>query len=174
MLTGQQKAILAYLIKSEWANEQLRYTVLLTPDNNHFNEIVSLEKSGLIIKHPCSTALHPVYVVDRLLLKRDHMTELRELYGDAFVTLREFDQELLSVVFRFNRYSTTPYPSARQASLTLWFQKHADVGSIREFDGFLRKARNVFNRMEKAGFVCRVDGAPRYRINEAYKGQHLL
>ena len=173
-LTNQQKAILAYLIKSEWANEQLRYTVLLTPDNNHFNEIARLEGCDLIMKHPCSTALHPVYVVDRLLMKRDHMAELRQLFGDAFASLREFDKELLSVVFRFNRYSTTPHPSARQASLTLWFQKHADVGSIREFDGFLRKARAVFNRMEKAGFVCRVEGSPRYRINEDFKSQNLL
>jgi len=40
--------VLAYLIKSEWANEQLGYTILLTPDNNHFEALRVLEKAGRI------------------------------------------------------------------------------------------------------------------------------
>lgn len=173
-LTEQQKRVLAYLIKSEWANIHLRYTVLLTPDNNHFNEISFLEQRGLIAKHPGSTSLHPVYIADRLLLKRDHIPELREIYGTAFDQLREFNKELLSIVYRFNRYSKTPYPSARQASLALWFQSHIEVGNIKKFDGFLRKARSAFNSMEKAGFVRRMEEKPRYCINEDYRAQHLL
>ncbi len=51
-LSELQKLVLAYLIKSEWANEQLRYTILLTPDNNHFSELIGLEKAGLIAKPP--------------------------------------------------------------------------------------------------------------------------
>lgn len=173
-LTEQQELILAYLIKSEWANAQLRYTILLTPDNNHFNEISFLEGKGLISKHSCSTSLHPVYVADRLLLKRDHITELREIYGPAFDQLRDFNKDLLSIVFRFNRYSKTRYPSARQASLALWFQNHTAVNNIKEFDGFLRKARSTFNSMEKAGFIHRIEGKPRYCIDDDYKAQHLL
>src|SRR5207237_472152 len=43
-LTHEQMVVLAYLIKSERANEQVRYTILLTPDNNHFNELLTLER----------------------------------------------------------------------------------------------------------------------------------
>jgi ATP-dependent DNA helicase RecG len=46
-LTQEQMLVLAYLIKSEWTNEQLGYTILLTPDNNHFVALGSLEKAGL-------------------------------------------------------------------------------------------------------------------------------
>ena len=58
-LTDEQKLVLAYLIKSEWANEQLRYTILLTPDNNHYAVLGGLEKAGLIAKHAISTAAYP-------------------------------------------------------------------------------------------------------------------
>ncbi|NQU40569.1 MAG: putative DNA binding domain-containing protein [Lentisphaerae bacterium] len=173
-LNEQQKRILAYLIKSEWANAQLRYTILLTPDNNHFNEISFLENKGLISKHQSSTSLHPVYIADRLLLKRDHIVELRDAYGAAFDQLHDFSKDLLSIVYRFNRYSKTPYPSARQVSLALWFQSHVAVGNIKKFDGFLRKARSAFNGMEKAGFIHRMEGKPRYCINDDYKAEHLL
>jgi len=39
-LTEEQMLVLSYLIKSEWANERLEYTILLTPDNNHFRALL--------------------------------------------------------------------------------------------------------------------------------------
>ena len=63
--TENQKRVLAYLIKSEWANELMRHTILLTPDNNHYQELLILEQANLINKHPESLALYPVYSVDR-------------------------------------------------------------------------------------------------------------
>ena len=64
-----QKLVLAYIIKSERANRHERHTILLTPDNNHFTEIESLELAGLITKHPSSPPLFPIYIADRELMK---------------------------------------------------------------------------------------------------------
>jgi hypothetical protein len=33
------------LIKSEWSNDKLEYTILLTPDNNHFAALRDLNSS---------------------------------------------------------------------------------------------------------------------------------
>ena len=77
----EQKLVLSYLIKSERANERLGYTILLTPDNNHFAALLALEKSGLIEKHSLSTSNYPVYVADRVLMARGYVRELRELFG---------------------------------------------------------------------------------------------
>lgn len=82
-LGEEQKLVLAYLIKSEWANEQLGYTILLTPDNNHYVVLRGLEQASLISRHPMSSAAYPIYIVDRVLVQRTYTRELRKLFGDA-------------------------------------------------------------------------------------------
>ena len=57
-LTEAQKLVLSYLIKSERENARLRYTVMLTPENNHFDALRSLETTGLI--HTIRTARHSI------------------------------------------------------------------------------------------------------------------
>jgi hypothetical protein len=152
-LTNSQKLTLAYLIKSEWANEQLRYTILLTPDNNHFHEIEALERAGLLSKHPAGTAIHPVYVADRTLVRREYTRELTEKFGAGFPVLDELAKQALGVVYRANAYSKTPGVSAKMASFSLWASQGRPDDDIRAFDAFYRKVRRVFNHLEKTGFV---------------------
>jgi hypothetical protein len=97
VLTEPQKLVLAYLIKSEWANERLHYTVILTPDNNHFNELLGLERNGLIQKHSLSTPLHPIYLADRVLVKGDYTPELRQLFGRPFDDLASLQKQILGI-----------------------------------------------------------------------------
>ena len=80
-LNREQKLVLSYLIKSERANERLCYTILLTPDNNHFEVLLGLERAKLIDKHPASTANYPVYIADRVLLAQEYLTEFRLMFG---------------------------------------------------------------------------------------------
>lgn len=159
-LTEAQKLVLAYLIKCEWANEKIRYTILLTPDNNHFNELVFLEKTKLIQKHSSSTARYPVYVVDRVLLQSNYFAELRKIYGSRFEGLDNLPREVLGEVYRFNNYSKTRLVSAKQASFSLWYGR-GSPGDIKAFDAFYRKVRNAFNRLEKSGFVEKQPGGKR-------------
>ena len=96
-LTEEQKRVLAYLIKSEWANENVSYTILLTPDNNHYAALRLLEKAELIRKHPLSTAIYPVYVADRQLMTKTYLPALRHLFGPGFDTLDLLSKQSLEV-----------------------------------------------------------------------------
>lgn len=164
-LSQSQKLVLAYLIKSEWANAQFRYTVLLTPDNNHFNELVELEAFGLIEKHPVSTTIYPVYTVDRALVRRGYVPELRDMFGISFDALSRIDKDILGMVYRFNRFSTVTFVSAKEASYSLWYAMNESPGDIRGFDAFYRKVRYAFKRLEKAGFLRKQVGTRGYQLD---------
>jgi ATP-dependent DNA helicase RecG len=165
-LSDPQQAVLSYLIKSQWANEKLGYTILLTPDNNHFGELLALEQASLIFKHPTSTSLYPVYVVDQLLVKADSTAELRRLFGARFDMLNPMDKDVLSVVYRYNKFSKLQRVSAKQASFSLWYGQEEKPEDIRAFDSFYRKVRYSFNRLADAGFVIKLENIRGYAINE--------
>jgi ATP-dependent DNA helicase RecG len=173
-LTDEQKLVLSYLIKSEWANEQLGYTILLTPDNNHFSALSSLEAAGLISKHAISTSAYPVFVADRTLVQRSYVRELRELFGDAFDGLDETTKGALGVVYRHNHFCSARPVSAKQAAFSLWYERSGPEGGIKQFDTFYRKVRNTFNKAEKAGFVSKVDGTRGYVLREDFKATHIV
>jgi predicted HTH transcriptional regulator len=174
VLTEEQKLVLSYLIKSEWANEQLGYTILLTPDNNHFIALRSLEAAGLIEKHTMSTAGYPIYVADSVLVKRDYAKELRGIIGEAFDELDETAKGSLGVVYRHNHFSSTRQVSAKQTAFALWYERSADGGDIKEFDTFYRKVRNTFNKLQKAGFVEKVEGTHGYVLKNDSRLTHIL
>jgi ATP-dependent DNA helicase RecG len=173
-LTDEQKLVLAYLIKSEWINEQLGYTILLTPDNNHFTALGTLEKAGLISKHALSTAAYPIYVADRVLVERSYVRELRAVFGEAFDGLNETAKGALGVVFRHNHFCKTKPVSAKQAAFALWYERAGSQDDIKEFDTFYRKVRNTFNKVQKAGFIEKVDGTHGYVLKEDFKDTHML
>ena len=173
-LTDEQKLVLAYLIKSEWANEQLGYTILLTPDNNHFTALGILEKSGLISKHALSTAAYPIYVADRVLVQRSYVKELRAEFGAAFDDLDETAKAALGVAYRHNHFCKAKPVSAKQAAFALWYERSGPAGDIKQFDTFYRKVRNTFNKVQKAGFIEKVDGTRGYILRHDFKETHML
>jgi hypothetical protein len=173
-LSEEQKLVLAYLIKSEWANEQLGYTILLTPDNNHFAALHSLEKSALIVKHPASTAAYPIYISDRVLVQRSYVRELRALFGEGFDGLDDTAKGVLGVVYRHNHFCKVKQVSAKQTAFALWYERGAPEGDIKQFDTFYRKVRNTFNKVEKAGFVSKVEGTRGYILRDDFKRTHML
>jgi ATP-dependent DNA helicase RecG len=173
-LSEEQKRVLAYLIKSEWANAQLGYTILLTPDNNHYAALDALERANLIAKHALSTATYPIYVADRVLVQRGYLTELRAMFGGGFDALDTTSKDTLGVIYRFNRFSKAKSASAKQAAFALWYERGGAEGDIKEFDTFYRKIRNIFNKFTKAGFVERVEGTRGYMLREDFQSTHLL
>lgn len=175
-LNQEQKLVLSYLMKSEWANNELRYTILLTPDNNHFGALLGLERAGLIQKHPGGTATYPVYVADRVLMGRGYLPELRAMFGPGFDALDAFLKEVLGVVYRFSNFSKARTVSAKQASFSLWYERGGAPGDIEQFDAFYRKVRSAFNRLEKAQFVVKTPGTRTrgYLLNTGRTDTHLL
>jgi ATP-dependent DNA helicase RecG len=163
-LSATQKLVLSYLIKSEWANQKARYTILLTPDNNHFTELHTLEQSGLIEKHSSSLAHYPVYVVTPLLLRRDYLREVRKLIGPPYEELNSLEQQSLSMVFRFERFSTRHLATAKSVAYALWYDLHPGENDIVAFDRFYRSVRLVFNKLTRMGYVNKLEKGAGYRL----------
>lgn len=172
-LTNAQKHIIAYLYKSEKENENYRYTILLTPDNNHFDAIKSLEKHGLIYKHSESSAIHPIFILNREFFKENFNTELIEIFGDSYINLNNDYKECLKTIFKINKYSKHKAVSASQIGNILYLNKYQKILEIRTFDNFKRKIRNIFNKLEQGKFIIKV--SKKYIINEKYiKNNGLL
>lgn len=151
----EKRLVLAYLIKSEWANAEGKYCVLLTPDNNHAQAIKALEKSGLIARDTRSTDFYPVYVADRLLMSNDFEAELRSIFGNAFDEVPLASRKVLAVIYCYSNFSSRKLVSAKQASFTLWSHGHENQSDIHAFDKFYRSIRRTFNQLEAAGFIQR-------------------
>jgi len=163
-LTETQKLVLSYLIKSEWANELVQYTVLLTPDNNHFGEIKGLEEARLIEKHPASTSNYPIYVADRNLMRKDYLDELRAMFSPGIDSIDPFLKEILGVIYRFNKYSKSNSVSAKEASFYLWAAR-GGADDIKQFDIFYRKVRHTFNQLKKVGYIRKIEGSHGYVLD---------
>jgi len=162
--TTSQKAVLAYLMKCEWAHQQRRYTILLSHGNNHSQELHWLKQAGLILEHECSLPEYPVYVPCRTLTQTDYRRELRAQFGLRYDALESLDQQILSVVYRHGRFSTRTAVSAKSTSLDLWaYQKRPN--DILQFDRFYRQVRTAFNKLEKADMIRKLEGRLGYVLN---------
>ncbi len=153
--SNEKKAVLAYLIKSEWANSEGRFCVLLTPDNNHAKAIKTLMVSGLIFRDTRSSDLYPVYSVDKNLLSENFEEELRQRFGNSIDELELLWRKVLAVVYRYNTFSSKRAVSAKQTSFALWATEGNDGSDIRAFDHFARNIRRVFNQLEAQGYIIR-------------------
>jgi ATP-dependent DNA helicase RecG len=153
--SDDKKAVLSYLIKSEWANSEGRFCVLLTPDNNHSKAIKTLESSGLIARDSRSDELYPVYIVDRNLHSETFEEELGVRFGKAFEELPLLWRKVLAVIYRYNNFSSKRTINARQTGFALWAADGKDALDIKAFDYFSRNIRHVFNHLEKQGYIIR-------------------
>lgn len=163
-LSAEQKLVLAYLMKAQWADERYRYTILLTPDNNHFEQLLALERVGLIAKHPRSTATQPIFVVDQVLMQSDYRAELERILGD----LTAFDplsRRCLNVLWRYTQFSSTGPVGAKKTAFALWYEDHGETQDISAFDRFYRKVRYTFTKLARDGHVVR-RGARGFVLNQ--------
>ena len=167
ILTTEQKLVIAYFYKSEIENKNDRYTILLTKSNNHLEAINSLEDSGIIYKHEVSNALHPVYIIDRALFKKDFATELRALFGADFDVLSKDAREALTIIYECNLYSKEMHPSANKIGNIMW-TKNEKADSIKGFEAFKRGIRNVVNQLEARKLILKVENKPKYVINKEF------
>lgn len=167
-LTTEQKTVLAYFYKSERLNKIERYTIALTPDNNHFAAISQLEEWKLIHKHSESPELYPVYLVDRILSKFDFTDELREIYGASYDTLSPDYKEVLNAIFHFNEYNKNIRDiNAAQVGDFLYLSKHRRIVDVTNYNDYKRKVRNIINSLTKKEYLKKSsDSRPSYAINK--------
>lgn len=171
-LSDEQKLVLAYLMKAQWADERYRYTILLTPDNNHFEQLLALEGVGLIVRHPRSTVTRPVFVVDQKLMRSDYREDLERMFGD----LKSVDphaRRCLNVLWRYGRFSSARTATAKKTAFALWYEDHGEIQDIKAFDRFYRKVRYTFNKLERGGYIVRA-GRLGFVLNQQYRADRLL
>ncbi|QQS29594.1 MAG: putative DNA binding domain-containing protein [Sphingobacteriales bacterium] len=169
-LSKEQETVLAYFRKSELMNEQERFTVNLTPDNNHFEVIVDLTKWKLLKELPQSTLEIKVFQIDPVLLRTDFSIEMRKLYGGAFEDINQDTQRVLEAIYLHNEFGTYSEISANLISNYLYFQKHSSINiDIQALGNFKRKVRSIINKLEQNGFIRRKqEGKPNYEINPEF------
>lgn len=173
-LTDAQNSILSYLIKAEWAAQRQEYTVLLTPDNNHFQELRFLEACGLISKHEKSTPLHAVYVADRELIKTSYRDELLSIFGQSLHTLDEDSLSVLNTIYRYDTFCKSRDATAKVAAYSIWNARYGTRQDIREFDTLYRGVRYRFNKLEKAGIILKSADGKGFRLNHEFVGDHMI
>ena len=168
-LREEEIAILAYFYKSEKANALYRHTILLTPDNNHFDAIQRLEKSELLFKHPAALvnySMFPVFLLHPVLMRDDYTNELRSVFGGLFDELPDINKQVLSLIYQFNHFSKNHSISATQAGRLL-FDKTNQIGGSAVFDNFKRKIYSVFKKLVASDFLT--EQGRDYFINKNFK-----
>ena len=170
-LTEEQKTVLAYFWKSELLNADEKFTINLTPDNNHFEVIKDLENWRLITKLPQSNLEIQIYQLDPILHKTDFRAEMREVFGGAFDSLSKISQEALLSVYQHNEYGTFAEISANLISNHLYFRQHSSVNvDLKDFGNYKRKIRNEMNKLERSQYIVRKsEGKPDYEINRVFQ-----
>ncbi len=118
-LSSEHRIVLAYLLKSERLNRLGRYTLALTPSNNHFGAISELKGWGLALLHPASNQFHEVYVVCRELAEDDRHSTLRDLFGEDYDRLDLLGRETLQMIALAESNSKAGGLNAKQVSRLL-------------------------------------------------------
>ena len=145
-LTNEQRMVLAYLLKSERLNRLGRYTLALTPSNNHFGAINELRNWGLIDLHPVSDRFKEVYVVCREVATEDGVPELRTLFGHDFDNLDGIGQQTLNMILLAEKFSSSGGLNAKQVSRLLK-NRMSEEYQKRGEDEFYRAIRYRIERM---------------------------
>lgn len=144
--TEEQRTVLAYIIKSEKANRLGRFTIALTPDNNHFGAIAAMEAWDVVKPHPNSERFHRVYVATAELVDDNPSMQLRELLGAAFDDDVALVQEILKMVWLAGRYSQSGGLNAKQVYRLLRDRMPEELQKRGE-DEFYRAVRYRMERM---------------------------
>jgi hypothetical protein len=169
-LSDEQETVLAYFYKSQRLNKLERYTIALTPDNNHFAVIAELEKWGLIFKHPDSPTLYPIYLVDKTMSKFDFTDELRQIYGGAYDNIGYDHKDTLSAIYHFNKFGKNIKDiNAAQVGDFLYFRKNQKIADVKNYNEYKRKIRRIINSLTARDYLIKSsESRPSYIINENY------
>jgi predicted HTH transcriptional regulator len=169
-LTEEQQVVLAYLYKSEKLNANEKYTVNLTPDNNHYDAISNLLSWNLIEKLPQSTAEWQLFKIDPVLKKDDFTIELRNIFGSDYDALSKTLKDILQAIYLHDEYGSSAETNATLIGNYLYRKSQKSLLlDLRELDNFKRKIRTDINKLERKNFIFKVSGNRfYYKINTTY------
>lgn len=177
-LSEEEKIVLSYFYKCEKHNRLDHYTILLTADNNHKRIIAHLEEKSLLFKHPESPEIYPIYLVDRVLMKENFISELKDIFGNEFDSLKKDYKDVLEAIYLHRTYAkVSEIVSANSIGHFIYIRRNQNIEDLKEYENFKRKIRNVFNRLEKNNLILRRDlksNKPDFILNDNYQNQKSL
>jgi hypothetical protein len=168
-LSEEEQTVLAYLYKSEELNAQERYSVNLSPSNNHAGILRSLEQYDLIERVPTQNQEAVFYRIDPVLKRVNNYAELQSLFGNKFLGMSNDYKSVLDAIYQYNTYGISQKVNAKLLANYLFYRDNNNKLTFdpRKYDNFCRKIRNICNNLEKKGFIIRKAAArPDYVINE--------
>ncbi|OYQ44431.1 hypothetical protein CHU92_02405 [Flavobacterium cyanobacteriorum] len=171
-ITFDHKAVLAYFYKSELANRQRLFTILLTESNNHFSVLDSLKKAELIFEHESSSEENPIYILDRILMKTDYRDELIFIIGNDYIHFDKVTKEILNIVYMFTTYNKQ---SLKAADITPEVYRRVFGKNIigRQYETLGRKVRATCNNFENKGILIKGSKSD-YFFNHNYNQEQSL
>lgn len=170
-LTEEEKIVLSYFYKSERHNRLDRYTILLTPDNNHAGVIADLEDKNLIFRYAQENEIYPIYLVDRELTKNDFSEELRTIFGGSFDNLPNDYKKVLFAIYQHNQYAVPEdKASANSIGIFIYLNENKRITDLKHYENFKRKIRNIFNKLEEKSLIIRKsDKKTDFQINTSFE-----
>jgi predicted HTH transcriptional regulator len=153
-LTAEHKAVLAYFYKSELLNKRRFFTILLSESNNHFEVIDELKTANILVQHPASTELTPIYVLDRLLLKTDFRNELTDLLGQDYIDFDEVTKEILNLTHLYSKYNLQAL-KATELTPEVYRRLHGKQIIAKTYESLGRKVRGICNEFQKEGLFLK-------------------
>ncbi|CAN5895133.1 hypothetical protein BH11BAC7_BH11BAC7_09070 [soil metagenome] len=174
ILSEEQKTVLAYFYKTERHNKLERFTIHLTPDNNHFKVISDLEIYGLIYKHSKfgEQNQYPIFLVDRILLKDDFYDNLRQIFRNNFDILGQEHKDVLNTIYHLNEFSAMNGTNATVVGEILFLKAGKRKEETEVYNSYQRRIRNVINQLSKRNYIINKGGStrPNYYINNDFGG----
>jgi hypothetical protein len=154
-ITREHELVLAYLLKSERLNQRRLYTILLSPSNNHFDVLLDLKRSGLILEHPsASSEQTPVYVLDKELTLIDFTKQIEKQTGKSLTGLDDTHKRVLNIVDRYNHYNNQSI-KANVITPELYAQLHGKEIEPTTYESLGRKVRKICGELLKADILAK-------------------
>lgn len=172
----EEKTALAYFYKCEKLNAEEKYTVALTPDNNHFGILTRLRNWNLIENVEGVESLYPMFRVNPLLTRTEFHSELRAVFGSEYDMLKSEAKNVLTAVYRFQTFGNPSLrTNAAQIGDFLYFQKNKTVRDVKEYNDYKRKIRSTVQTLVTRRFLT-ASASPRtvYNLNPDFERKDNL
>jgi ATP-dependent DNA helicase RecG len=171
-LTEEHKLVLAYILKSEKLNQKRFYTILLSPNNNHFDVLSDLKKSGLIWEHNSSNGdQSPIYRLDKELLITDFTHIIENRTGKSMAGMDATYKAVLTIIYKNNHYNLQ---SIKPNVITpaLYAQLYGKSIDPTTHESLGRKVRKICSELVSHGFLTKKEDRS-YEINSGHSQPQL-
>jgi ATP-dependent DNA helicase RecG len=170
--TVEHKLVLAYIHKSEKLNQKQFYTILLSPNNNHFDVLSDLKRSGLIWEHRSSNGDQtPIYRLDKELLITDFTHLIEKCTGKSLAGMDSTYRAVLTIIYKHNHYNGQSI-KPNEITPALYAELYGKSIDPTTHESLGRKVRKICSELMGNGFLTKKEDRS-YDINTGHSQPQL-